>query len=267
MENLLHIKSINIFGFEIAIYGIIVAVGMLAGVLVATRICKRRGFTSDDIIVLALYCLPLAVIGARLYYVLFSEHQYTFLEILRVWEGGLAIYGGVIGGAVGVILFCLIHKKNFLAIADVAAVCLILGQAIGRIACYFGDCCYGIEITNPNLMWFPLGTQIAGVWHYSTFFYESFCNLIIFIVLLFLYLKKVKRKGIIMALYFIMYGAIRCIIETFRGDSLYLWGAKVSQMLSLLLMVAGIVLIIVINTRKNNSKAAKVENSEISKNN
>lgn len=261
---LLHIKNINIFGLDIALYGVIVAIGMLAGVLLACRICKYRNLKSDDIFALALYCLPLAVIGARLYYVAFSDHAYTFIEILQIWQGGLAIYGGVIGGAIGVVLFCVIHKKNFFEVADIAAVCLILGQAIGRIACYFGDCCYGLEITNPSLQWFPLGTEINGVWHYSTFFYESFCNFVIFVVLLLLILKKVKTKGVIMSLYLICYGTARCIIETFRGDSLYIGAIKVSQLLSGLLIVAGIVLLVVIYTRKYKAKTS--ENINTNKN-
>ena len=94
------------------------------------------------------------------------------------------------GGAIAIVLYCLIHKKNFLRVADVAAVGLILGQGIGRIACYFGHCCYGIEVTNPSLQWFPLSTQIDGVWHYSTFFYEAIWNFIGFIILYFVYNKN-----------------------------------------------------------------------------
>ena len=251
---MLHIKSFSIFGLDIALYGVVVAIGMLAGVLLACKTCKHRNIKTDDIFVLALYCLPLAVIGARLYYVIFSGYSYTFVEI---WQGGLAIYGGVIGGAVGVVLYCLIHKKNFFDIADIAVVSLILGQAIGRIACYFGDCCYGVEITNPTLQWFPLGTFVNGAWHYSTFFYESFCNFGIFVLLLLLLLKKVKTRGVMLCLYLICYGAVRCVIETFRGDSLYIGSLKVSQLLSLLLMVAGIVLLVVIYTKKRRNKTSE----------
>ena len=258
---MLHIKSFSIFVLDIALYGVIVAIGMLAGVLLACKTCKHRNIKSDDIFVLALYCLPLAVIGARLYYVLFSNHSYTFVEILQIWQGGLAIYGGVIGGALGVVLYCLIHKRNFFDIADIAVTSLILGQAIGRIACYFGDCCYGIEITNQSLQWFPLGTFVNGAWHYSTFFYESFCNFIVFVILLISLTKKVKTKGVILALYLISYGAVRCVIETFRGDSLYIGAIKVSQLLSLLLMVAGIVLLVVINTKKRRLKTSENYNS------
>ena len=182
--------SFFIFGLEITYYGFIIAIGMALGVLLACKNAKLRGLTSDDFVIAACYVLPLAIIGARLYYVIFSGQSYTFTEVFRIWDGGMAIYGGVIGGAIGVTLFCLIHKKNFLDVADVVAPSLILGQAIGRIGCYFAGCCYGIEVTNENLMWFPLSTQINGVWHLSTFFYESLWDLAVFVILLVLLRKN-----------------------------------------------------------------------------
>ena len=172
----------------------------------------------------------------------------------------MAILGGVIGGALGVVLFCLIHKKNFLCVADVAVVGLILGQGIGRIGCYFSSCCYGIEVTNPAAQWFPLATQINGVWHYSTFFYESFFDLVTFVGLIFA-IRKLSKPGSTLALYLMCYGVIRVIIETFRGDSLYLFntGIKVSQLLSGIMIVAGIIIMICIYTIKR--KGVKHENN------
>lgn len=259
------IDGFNLFGLNIKFYGLIIAIGMLIAIFVVCKICKKRDLKSDDIFLLALYVLPLSIIGARIYFVLFSDNAYSFVDIFKIWEGGMAIYGGVIGGAIGVVLYCIIHKKNFLNVADIAVVGLILGQGIGRIGCYFSSCCYGIEVIDPSAQWFPLATQINGVWHYSTFFYESFCNFIIFGLLLFLIQKKVKTKGIIMSLYLICYGTVRCIIETFRGDSLYIWNIKVSQLLSGLLILAGIILLVVIYTIKY--KKEKSENNNISKNN
>ncbi len=254
---MLVIDGFSIFGLEIKFYGILIALGMVLGVFVACKLAKYKHLKSDDIILLALYVLPLAVIGARLYYVIFSEHSYTFWEIFEIWNGGMAIYGGVIGGAIGVVLYCVIHKKNFIDIADIAVVALILGQGIGRIGCYFAGCCYGIEVTDPSFMWFPLSTQINGVWHLSTFFYESLCDFIIFFVFLLLFRKKVKTRGVMLSLYLISYGAVRCIIETFRGDSLYIGSMKVSQLLSLILMVVGIILLLVIYTKKRKANENK----------
>ena len=158
----------------------------------------------------------------------------------------------MIGGAIGVLLFCLIHKKNFFAVADIAVPSLILGQAIGRIGCFFAGCCYGIEVTNPEHMWFPLSTQIDGVWHYSTFFYESFWNFLVFAGLMcVLYLAKpIKEYGVLMSLYLVFYGIGRAWIEGLRGDSLYLGSIKVSQLLSILLIIAGVALITLIYVYK-----------------
>lgn len=261
-------SGFSLFGLNISFYGLIIAIGMLIAVLTVCKISKFRNLKADDIYVIALYVLPLSIIGARIYYVIFSDINYTFWEVFKIWEGGMAIYGGVIGGTIGVVLYCLIHKKNFLDVADVAVVGLILGQAIGRIGCYFAGCCYGIEVTNEALMWFPLCTQIDGVWHLSTFFYESFCDFVIFAVFLFLITKKVKTRGVMASLYLICYGTVRCIIETFRGDSLYIGAIKVSQLLSGLLIIAGIILLVVIYTINinKNKRQNKIEDKHIPKN-
>ena len=238
---------------RIEFYGLIMALAMILGVVVACLNAKKRGLKSTDIFILACYVLPLAIIGARIYYVLFSLDQFTsFWQVFEIWKGGLAIYGGVIGGAIGVLLFCLIHKKNFFAVADIAVPSLILGQAIGRIGCFFAGCCYGIEVTNPEHMWFPLSTQINGVWHYSTFFYESFWNFLVFAGLMcVLYLAKpIKEYGVLMSLYLVFYGIGRAWIEGLRGDSLYLGSIKVSQLLSILLIIAGVALITLIYVYK-----------------
>lgn len=239
-------KFFKFFGLEITYYGFIIASAMAIAVFVACKNAKFRGLKTDDLIVAACYVLPLSIIGARLYYVIFSDHNYSFGEIFRIWDGGMAIYGGVIGGAIGVLLFCLIHKKNFLDVADIAVPSLILGQAIGRVGCYFAGCCYGVEVTDPNLQWFPVSTQIDGVWRYSTFFYESLWDLIGFVVLMLILRKShVKQRGAIMSFYLIIYGCGRAWIEGMRGDSLYLGAIKVSQLLSIILIIIGLSVLLV----------------------
>ncbi len=235
------------FGLQITYYGFIIALGMALAVFIACKNAKYRGLKTDDIVLAACYVLPLAIIGARLYYVIFSDYSYSFGEIFRIWDGGMAIYGGVIGGAIGVMLFCIIHKKNFFDVGDIAVPSLILGQAIGRIGCYFSGCCYGIEVTDSSLMWFPLSMQVNGEWHLSTMFYESIWNFLGFIVLMLLLRKaNVKRRGVVMSLYLIIYGAGRAWIEGLRGDSLYIGSIKVSQLLSILLVVAGVIVLTVV---------------------
>lgn len=244
MENLF-VNGFEIFGLEVKFYGIIIALGMLIAVFVAVYNTKYRGLKPDDIYTVALYALPLAILGARIYYVIFSPHSYTFLEFLDIRSGGMAIYGGVIGGALGLFLFCLIHKKNFLKLADVACVSLILGQAIGRWGNFFNQEAYGYEVTNKALQWFPYAVYIENnsAWHMATFFYESILNLCIFFFLMIM-IRKLKNKGTIMSLYFICYGLVRVFVEGLRTDSLYLGNIRVSQLLSGILVVAGIILFI-----------------------
>ena len=206
---------------------------------------------------MACYALPLALVGARLYYVAFSGQTYTFWQVFEVWKGGMALYGGIIGGAVGVVLYCLIHKKNFLLVADVAVVGLILGQGLGRIGCYFSSCCYGVEITNESLMWFPFATQIDGVWHLSTFFFECFFDILTFVAL-FVLIRKMKKPGSMLGIYLICYGIIRCVLEGFRdtAEALFIGnsGIRVSQLISGILIVIGIVLLLVIYLYKRKNK-------------
>ncbi len=234
-----------LFGLKISYYGFLIALAMALGVFVACKNARLRGLKSDNIILVACYVLPLSVLGARTYYVIFSEQSYSFLEFFAIWNGGMAIYGGVIGGAIGVMLYCLIHKKNFLDVGDVVVPSLILGQAIGRIGCYFSGCCYGIEVTNEALQWFPFSTQINGVWHLSTFFYESIWDFIVFaILMIILYKAKLKHRGSVSALYLILYGIGRAVIEQFRGDSLMIGSLRASQLLSIILIAVGLIIIV-----------------------
>ena len=234
------------FGLQVTYYGFLIAIGMALGVFIACKNAKYRNLKSDDILILACYVLPLSVIGAKIYYLIFSDMPFSFWDIFKIWEAGLAIYGGVIGGVLGVVLYCVIHKKNFLNVCDVAAPSLILGQAIGRIGCYFAGCCYGIEVTDPSLTWFPLSTFEHGAWHLSTFFYESIWNFATFTLLLILFRKnKVKQRGTITSLYLIVDGVGRAWIEALRGDSLYIGSIKVSQLLSIILIIVGIAIILI----------------------
>lgn len=252
--------TFNLLGLEINLYGVMIGLAIIVALIIAFWLGKKRKISQNDILTLALYVIPLAIIGARLYYVIFNNQSFSFIEFFEIWNGGLAILGAVIGGAIGVAIYCLIHKKNFLKITDIAAPALIIGQAIGRIGCYFGGCCYGIETLDPALQWFPISVQIDGVWHLSTFFYESFWCFLGFALLLFLF-KKLHKTGAITFCYFIIYGVGRFIIEGWRGDSLYLadTGIKVSQLLSGILVFIGIIGLVFIYTI---FKKRKVEKNE-----
>ncbi len=262
-------SGFSIFGFEIKFYGIISALAYLMGVIMVCILAKKRGFKTDDIITLACYVIPFAVIGARLGFVIFKlDHFTNFWDIFKIWEGGLMFYGGLVGGAFAVMLYCLIHKKNFLALLDIIAPALILSQALGRWGNFFNQEAFGGYIDNPTYQTFPFGVYIdycsqSGCqcpgygWHMATFFYESLWNLITFTVLMILLYKvNFKQNGLIASGYLILYGTGRIIIEGLRTDSLYLGTIRISQLLSgifILLGIAGFVFYFVKQRKKKSS--------------
>ena len=169
----------RLFGV-VSIYGLLIASAMAFSVFLCSRQEKRLGLPKDLTYDLALWVIPAGVIGARLYYVAFQWDMYREnpLSILYIWEGGLAIYGGVIGGALAVFAFSRIRKVPFGKLADMIAPALILSQAIGRWGNYFNGEAYGRLIENPALQWFPLAVNVDGAWHMATFFYESLWDLL-----------------------------------------------------------------------------------------
>ena len=225
----------RLFGV-ISIYGLLIACAMALSVFLCSRQEKRLGLPKDITYDLALWVIPAGVIGARLYYVAFQWDMYRQnpLSILYIWEGGLAIYGGVIGGALAVFAFARIKKVPFGKLADMIAPALILSQAIGRWGNYFNGEAYGRLIENPALQWFPLAVNVDGAWHMATFFYESVWDLLGFLVL-WLNRKKTTKPGNLFLLYLVWYGLGRAFIEGLRTDSLMLGSLRVSQALSILL--------------------------------
>ena len=185
---LLGSQSFSLLGLNISFYGLIMALAMIFGVVCACFLCKIKKYDFSMPIDLALFALPCAIVGARLYYCIFNGVS-SFVEIFEVWKGGMAIYGGVIGGFLGILLCCKIKKYSLARACDLAVPCLIIGQAIGRVGCYFAGCCYGVETLNPALQTFPLSVQINGHWHLATFFYESVLNILGFIALTIIFSK------------------------------------------------------------------------------
>jgi len=269
-------NGFNLFGLRINFYGIISALSYLLGVLITVKNAKKRGFKTENIITLACYVIPMAIIGARLYYVLFRLEYYTnFWDIFKIWEGGLAFYGGLIGGAIAVLLYCIIHKKNFLALADIIAPSLIMAQALGRWGNFFNQEAYGNYVSNPSLQWFPFSVFIehcsqsgclcnGSGWHMATFFYESMWNLMTFAVLtLLLYKINLRQNGIIASMYLILYGIGRAIIEGLRTDSLYLGSLRVSQLLSIIFIALGLIMLSIFLYKE--IKERKAENDSFKK--
>lgn len=224
-------------------YSALIVTGILAALFVVSQEEKRLQLPHDTTVDLALCVIPCGIIGARLYYVLFSWEFFRDdpLRILRIWEGGLAIYGGVIGGFIAGAIFSRIRKIPFSRLMDMAAPALPLAQAIGRWGNYFNQEAYGAPITNPAWQFFPAGVLVNGQWYMATFFYESMWNLLVFAALM-LTRKRMRRSGDVFLWYAALYGAGRFVIEGLRSDSLMTGTLRVSQILSLMLCAAALMI-------------------------
>lgn len=227
----------TLFGLSVRWYGLLIALGIGLGILLAMRREKRFGLPKDTVIDLALCGVPAAIVGARLYYVIFSWSAYANdpLSALYVWEGGLAIYGGILGGLLVGLIYAKVKGLNFLTLADLVAPSFALGQAIGRWGNFFNQEAYGRAVTAAWARRFPVAVFIRAdeLWHYATFFYESAWCLMIVVFLLWADRKGwFKRPGDTFFTYVLLYAVERALVEGLRTDSLY-WGpVRVSQALS-----------------------------------
>ena len=269
-------NSVSIFGFRVAFYGIIIGLGMLAGMWIAMEDAKRRGQDPDLYLDFALYAIIFSIIGARLYYVIFDWQLYKDnpIQILNLRAGGLAIYGGVIGAVLTLIVYTRVKKQSFLSMADTGVLGLITGQIIGRWGNFFNCEAFGgytdnllamrikASIVNPSMISQELWDRrivengVEYIQVHPTFFYESMWNLGVLLFLLW-FRKRKKFTGEMMWLYFLGYGLGRVWIEGLRTDQLKLpgTGIAVSQLLSavLVLVSAGVI----IWKRRNMAKEQK----------
>ncbi|HHT24895.1 MAG TPA: prolipoprotein diacylglyceryl transferase [Clostridiaceae bacterium] len=256
--------SFNLGDREINIYwyGLIIAVAFLVCFLLAVKQAPKYDIKSDHIVDTFLWIMILAIIGARLYYVIFSWDEFSddLMKIFQTRQGGLAFYGGLIGGILGVILTAKYKKINLIHLIDFLAVYVPLGHAIGRWGNFFNQEAFG---TNTNLPW---GMYSEQTYQYlsqygdkyaplspvhPTFLYESIANIIIFIVL-YQIRKNSKKHGETMAWYFILYGLVRFGVEGLRTDSLFIGNTTIraSQALSLVLVLLGIAILVFISRRQ-----------------
>ncbi|NLV89186.1 MAG: prolipoprotein diacylglyceryl transferase [Tissierellia bacterium] len=222
--------AFELFGLEIRWYGILIASGVLIGTILGLREAKRVGFNEDLILDLLIWEIPLAVIGARLYYVIFSWDMYKDnpLEVLNIRHGGLAIHGAIIMAIIVAVIFTRIKKVNFWTLADICAPSLILAQAIGRWGNYINQEAYG----GPTDL--PWGIMVNGVKVHPTFLYESLWNFLVFLFLIWYRKNKKKKEGEVFLLYLSLYSFIRFFIEGLRTDSL-MWGQfRVAQIVSVI---------------------------------
>ena len=227
-----------LFGLTFHWYGVIIAVGMALAVALACARERGLGLPKDTALDLALVGIPSAIVCARLYYVAFSWREYAAAPVraLYVWEGGMAIYGGIIGGVLAGFLYARIKRLPFLRLADLAAPSIALGQAIGRWGNFVNQEAYGAVATQPWQQRFPISVfiQADGRWHFATFFYESaWCFIIVATLLIAERRHRFRRDGEIFRAYVFLYAIERALVEGLRTDSLYLGPIRVSQLLSL----------------------------------
>ena len=243
-------------GFEIGplnvhFYGVAIALGLMLAVLYACRRCKQFGIKEDDIIDGVLWIVPFAILCARAYYCIFSWDEYRSdpISVLYIWKGGLAIYGGVIGAVIGVVVHCKVFKKiSIPALLDLVAMGFLIGQSIGRWGNFFNREAFGAATDS----FFRMGlyNQYTETWEYyhPTFLYESLWNAAGFLMLHFLS-KRRKYDGQIALGYVAWYGLGRAMIEGLRVDSLYWGNFRVSQLLAAISCCAAVIALVVLYFR------------------
>ena len=243
-------KMLQIGSLQIHYYGIIIAFGLLLAVLYGCKRAKEFGITEDDLIDGVLWVVPFAIICARLYYCIFEWKSYSAdpIKILYIWNGGLAIYGGVIGALVGVIVFCRFKKIKISALLDLVALGFLIGQCIGRWGNFFNREAFGAE--TEFFLRMGLTDSMTGLtkYYHPTFRYESLWNFAGFLGLHFLS-KKRQYDGQIALSYAAWYGLGRCMIEGLRTDSQY-WGPfRVSQLLAAVSCFAATAVLLYMNLK------------------
>lgn len=244
--------TFSVLGITIHWYGVIIAVGFALAVLYGMVRAKKFGLTQDNIIDLLIFAVPLAIIGARAYYVIFrwDEYKDNIIDVVKTWHGGLAIYGGIIGAVIGAVIFSKVKKVRFSVVADIGGLGLLIGQAIGRWGNFVNREAYGVKTAVAWRM--GLTNEYGTFYYHPCFLYESLWNVIGFIILHF-YSKKRKFDGELFLLYIAWYGLGRVFIESLRTDSLYIPGTnlRVSQLVALISVIFGIGIALYIRIAKN----------------
>lgn len=249
---------IKIGNIQIYWYSIFILLAIISACILVFNEAKKQKIPKQFLDNLFFYTILFGLIGARLYYVIFEYKQYINdpISIFKVWEGGLAIHGGIIAGLITIIVMCKKNNIKILKMTDIVVVGLIIGQAIGRWGNFFNSEAYGSATTLENLqnLFIPNfiinGMNINGTYYHPTFLYESLWNIIGFVILLILRKSKKIKLGQLTGIYFVWYGIGRFFIEGMRQDSLMLFGIlKQAQIISILMIIIGI--LIIVFTRKN----------------
>lgn len=246
--------------FQIYWYSFFLLIAFIIGGTLILKQAKKRNIKEDFIINLFFYTIPIAFIGARLYYVIFNFDYYSvnLIDIFKIWEGGLAIHGGVLFGFLFVWYYTKKHNISLWEITDMLVIGLILGQAIGRWGNFFNGEAHGAVTTLSHLQDLHLpnfiinGMYIDSTYYIPTFLYESIWDFIGFIILYIFYSKRNNKSGQTSGLYLIWYGIGRFIIEGMRTDSLMLGNIRMAQLVSIITLIFGLILIIYSKRRNTN---------------
>lgn len=252
--------AFTIGSFSVYWYSLCILLAFVLGFLLVKREIKRHAKISLDFLYdYFFYLIPIVIIGARAYYVIFEWKIYSQnpIEIFKIWNGGLAIHGGIIAGLIYTCIYTKKHNINPFRFMDIAVPSLVLGQAIGRWGNFFNQEAYGPVVSLEKLESFHLpqfiidGMHINGLYHHPTFFYESITCFLCFIILICLrkYYKNLK-VGTLCGIYFIIYGIERFFVEGLRQDSLMIGPIKIAQLVSIIMLIFGIVFIVVSNIKK-----------------
>ncbi len=237
--------AITIGNFSIYWYGILIALGIVLALVYAYYECKRINFDTDHVLNMLLLALPTAIICARAYYVIFNFNLYKadLAGVFEIRNGGLAIYGGIIGTVAVIFFYCRGKKLNIGTVLDILSVGLLIGQAVGRWGNFVNGEAFGSSTALPFAMSVERNGELVASMVHPTFLYESLWNIAGIAVLL-IYKKFKSFEGELFCGYMVWYGIGRAMIEGLRADSLYIGSLRVSQILSIALVIAGITVII-----------------------
>lgn len=237
--------AFSLFGIDVYWYGILIVIGMVLAIYLSSKELEKNGQNPEIINDLALWVLPAAIIGARLWYVIFEFQRFdNIYDIINVRDGGLAIHGGVIAGVIVGYIYAKIKNIKFFKTTDIISTYVPIAQAIGRWGNFINNEAHGGET---NLPWALI---IEGKKYHPTFFYESMGNIILFLIIYFIVKKGKKTTGMETASYLIGYGIIRFFVEGLRTDSLWVGPFRVAQLISIVFIILGLIILSLSKNKK-----------------
>lgn len=238
----------SIFGLEVKWYSFLILVGIILALVLIFKEAKRFNIPKDSLFNMCFWAIIFGILGARIYYVIFniSYYKYNLLEIFAIWNGGLAIHGGLIAGILTIYLYTKKNKMDFLRILDICAPAVLLAQSIGRWGNFFNSEAHGFATSISHLKSLLIpnfvinGMNIGGVYYLPTFYIESLWCLLGFVLLIMIRRMHKIKVGQTTSLYLMWYGIGRFFIEAWRTDSLMLGGFKVAQIISVCIFLGGL---------------------------